>query len=308
MNTNRHKQIPWLFLLLAWILLLNVRTYAEANWKTYSRGYAAIHFHPEDEKNVRIILETLDNVLPIVSLNLGLTLNSDFDIYLASRPAEFGELTGWRLPAWSQGVAQPQRRRVVLKSPRFSGSQVDLGRAAVHEFIHILLYHEAGYVPIWLNEGLAVMLSGEGYFNQMELPQAAFARRLISFEEMETVLKFSPAKANLAYQQALSATQYLVKEFGWEQVRVLMRNIRSGLPFDQAFRKATGLWPDEFENEWGDQMRSQYRFAFLKDLNHLLFMIFGPLVIIGGVLMWFRRRRTIRRWDMEEKYYDYDDD
>ena len=269
--------------------------------------WVRIHYHQADDANVQQILEAVNFSYPRISENLGLKFTGEVDIYLSSQPAEFGELTDWKLPKWAQGVALTSKKTIVLKSPRYSGSTHDLSKAAVHEFVHILLANEVGWVPLWLNEGLAVMLSGEGYFNDRPLTSASITGRFIPFRDLERVLKFNWADAQLAYQQSLSATRYLVSEFGWEAMRSLLWGLQSGQKYDKAFMDATGLWPDEFENEWLKKMGGKFRYSALKDLDFYVGYIFVPLLFLGGFLMWFRRRRTLKRWAEEEQYYDYYD-
>lgn len=290
-----------LFLSFAWIHP------ALSEWMSMERGWVRIHYHQADAGNVEAIIDAVNSGRLNIESMLGVEYRGRFDIYLASKSAEFGELTGWKLPGWTQGVALTEERIVVLKSPKFSGSAMDLAKAAQHEFIHIFLAEEVGRVPLWLNEGLAVFLSGEGYFDARTLHQASLGRKIISFREMESVLQFDPLKAQLAYSQALSAVQYLVAEFGTQALKKIFSGLSSGKNFDRAFFEATGLWPDEFENEWMDKVQSDYRFAFLKDLTYYLSFIFGPLAILSGVFLWYRRRKTILRWKEEERHSDYAD-
>ncbi len=279
-----------------------------AEWTLEDRGWIKLYYHRSDAANVKNIIEAVLSGRETLKSTLGLDFQGEFYIFLASKSAEFGELTGWRLPEWTQGVAVPQQRRVVLKSPKFSGTGFDLSKAAVHEFVHIVIAEEVGDVPLWFNEGLAVFLSGEGYFDQKTLDQAALGRKILAFEEMESVLRFDPLKAQLAYSQSLSAVQYLVVEFGPDVLRRIFNGLKSGEKFDRSFFQATGLWPDEFETEWGGKVQSDYRFAFLKDLTHYLSFVFGPLAVIGGFFLWYRKRRIVKRWEREEKHSDFSDD
>jgi len=209
-------------------------------------------------------------------------------------------------------VAITSQNRVVLKSPKYSGTQVDLAKAAVHEFVHILLAKDVGRVPLWLNEGLAVMLSGEGYFEDMSLSKAAIAGKFIPFSQLEEVLKFDQQKAQLAYQQSLAGVQYLVGEFGWQRVSRLLLGIKAGTPYDRAFFEATGLWPDEFENEWLKNKGGMYKFYFLRDFSNVLWYTIVPILFLSAVVIaYFRHRRIKRRWKEEEEgdfeYGDYQD-
>lgn len=261
-----------------------------------------MHYHPDDARNVDHIVQVISDSYELTTQNLGISFTGKLDIYLAHNGGEFGNLTGWQLKPWVQGVAYPGDNKIVLKSPRWSGSQVDLGRAAVHEFVHILLGNEIGRIPRWLNEGLAVMLSGEIYFDDKALVSASMRGKFLSFDQIEKMMSFNKVNAALGYQQSLSATQYFVSEFGWLTVQRLLSNIKSGMDFDEAFFQATGLYVWEFELEWEQNRGKMHKLTFLKDLDHYLSFVFGPLVLLAGLLLWLRRRRIKRRWAMEEKY------
>ena len=297
--------------MLLWIVipfcLLVTPVRADDNFQVARYSWITIYYHESDVENVEAILQAIDFSYPRISENLGLKFNGEVQIFLASKPAEFGQLTDWKLPGWAQGVALTDKNWIVLKSPKFSGSQHDLSKAAVHEFVHILLAQEVGWVPLWLNEGLAVMLSGEGYFDDRALTNASITGKFIPFRDMEKVLKFNWTDAQLAYQQSLAATRYFVSEFGWGAMNSLLLGLKNDIRYDKAFMEATGLWPDEFENEWLTEVGGSYRFSILKDLGFYVSYIFVPLLFLGGVLMWIRKKKTIRRWEEEDEYYDYED-
>jgi len=279
----------------------------KGEWLVSTEDWVSVHHHESDAANVKAILDAVYFSYPDISDKLGLKFNGALEIYLASRPAEYGELTEWKLPVWSQGVAFTDKKMVVLKSPRYSGSQIDLSKAAVHEFIHILIANEVGRIPLWLNEGLAVMLSGEGYFDDRSLTQASFTGKFISLKEMERVLNFSPGEAQLAYQQALAITRYFAAQFGWEAVQKFLWGVKAGDDWEHAFMQATGLWMDEFENEWLKKMGGKYKYSALKDWNFYFSYVFLPLLALGGLFAYFRRRRIVKQWKREEDYYDYGD-
>ena len=289
------------------IFLLTFPVFGAQDWVVSSEEWVYVHHHPNETANVQAILDGVYFSYPQISENLGLKFTGTLNIYLASKPAEFGELTDWKLPSWAKGVAFPDQNKVVLKSPKYSGNQIDLARAAVHEFIHIMLATDAGKVPLWLNEGLAVMLSGEGYFDDRQLTNAAITGKFVPFRKMEQVLRFDPNSAQLAYQQALAATRYLVGEFGWSSVSRMLLGVKYGQSFDKAFFDATGLWPDEFEGEWIKLQGGRYKYSFLKNFDSYISYIFVPLLLLGGLAVYLRKRRIIKKWEREEQYFDFGD-
>lgn len=276
--------------------------------RVIKRDWIKIHFQQEDFGNVENIFSSISKNYPLISNNLGVKFSGELNIYLASGNSEFGELTGWRLPPWVQGVALPKENIIVLKSPRWSGSQVDLSKAAIHEFIHILIETDIGSLPRWMNEGLCVLMSGEIYFNESALSSAALSGKFLKFDQIENVMSFNTTNAALAYQQSLSATRYLVQQFGWNGIRRIISNLKHGDNFEDAFFNALGLQNWEFELEWEQKRGKPHRWMFLKDLNYYLGYVFGPLVLLTGGWLWFRRRRTLKRWRTEEWYDNYPDE
>lgn len=304
------KKFAHIFLFIAIVLLLSTNCFAYADeWQVSREDWVIVHHREADAANVQAILDAVYFSYPQISENLGLKFTGTLDIYLTERPSEFGELTDWKLPKWAQGVALTRENKVVLKSPKYSGTQIDLAKAAVHEFVHIMIANDVGGVPLWLNEGLAVMLSGEGYFDNMSLPHASLTKSFIPFSQLENVLKFDQNKAQLAYQQSLAGTQYLVEQFGWQRVSRLLLGIKAGIPYDKAFFEATGLWPDEFENEWLKNKGGTYKFYFLRDFSSVLWYTVVPILFISAVVIaFFRHRRIKRRWKEEEgEYFEYGD-
>jgi len=295
----------WITIIL--ILFSALPVFALSDWIVSTEEWVSVHHHPKETANVQAILDAVYFSYPLISENLGLKFTGKLEIYLASRPAEFGELTDWKLPAWAQGVAYSGKNMVVLKSPKYSGNRLDLAKAAVHEFIHILLATDVGRVPLWLNEGLAVMLSGEGYFDDRQLTSAAITGKFVPFRKMERVLKFDPGSAHLAYQQSLAATRYLVGEFGWGSVSKMLIGVKHGQAFDKAFFDATGMWPDEFEGEWIKLQGGRYKYSFLRHFDSYISYVFVPLLLLGGLAAYLRRRRILKRWEREEQYFDFGD-
>jgi len=295
----------WITIIL--ILFSALPVFAISDWVVSTEEWVSVHHHPKETANVQAILDAVYFSYPLISENLGLKFTGKLEIYLASRPAEFGELTDWKLPAWAQGVAYSGKNMVVLKSPKYSGNRLDLAKAAVHEFIHILLATDVGRVPLWLNEGLAVMLSGEGYFDDRQLTSAAITGKFVPFRKMERVLKFDPGSAHLAYQQSLAATRYLVGEFGWGSVSKMLIGVKHGQAFDKAFFDATGMWPDEFEGEWIKLQGGRYKYSFLRHFDSYISYVFVPLLLLGGLAAYLRRRRILKRWEREEQYFDFGD-
>lgn len=68
---------------------------------------------------------------------------------------------GVNLPKWVIGLSAGERIWILKKS-EWQNQKMDVSQLILHEFVHIALGHRIRRsVPIWLNEGLAVYLSGQ---------------------------------------------------------------------------------------------------------------------------------------------------
>ena len=77
-------------------------------------------------------------------------------------------ITGNRLPRWVIGLSAGKRIWVLDKS-KWENQKMDLAQLILHEFVHIAINGTVKKkVPVWLNEGLAVYLSGQYEDYQLE--------------------------------------------------------------------------------------------------------------------------------------------
>lgn len=77
-------------------------------------------------------------------------------------------ITGNRLPRWVIGLSAGKRIWVLDKS-KWENQKMDLAQLILHEFVHIAINGAVKKeVPVWLNEGLAVYLSGQYEDYQLE--------------------------------------------------------------------------------------------------------------------------------------------
>lgn len=68
---------------------------------------------------------------------------------------------GCLLPPWVIGLSAG-RRIWILRKSEWENRKIDMGQLILHEFVHIVLNTSMQKdVPLWINEGLAVYLSGQ---------------------------------------------------------------------------------------------------------------------------------------------------
>ena len=135
--------------------------------------------------------------------------------------------------------------------------------AISHEYMHYLIVKlTANKAPIWFHEGLAKYeetrwRNGPTYLSplyQSLLAQALADQKLIGFDKMEpSLVKLeTPEEVQLAYAQAASAVEFIIKTAGQEGLRKMMdrmaRSTTRGA--GEAIQDVLGMKFPQFEEQW----------------------------------------------------------
>lgn len=268
-----------------------------------------VHFHPQDSKNIPGVTRVLNTEYPVIQERLGVRKADEIKVFIAPTMQDFQQLSQASLPKWVGGFALPSQQMMVLKSPSFSKPMRELQNTAIHELVHLALESEMGdvIVPRWLNEGLAVTLSGEGAtLSKSILSWAILSGRLLDLMDIEHVLGMSAQDARLAYLESAMAVDDLRMQGGWDGVRDLLDQLKATEDFDSAMVRVYGVDETGFEWEFLKKIRHQYRWAILIDPMFYISAAFIPLLGLAGFMVWRRKRRILKEWEDEdqEQYWE----
>lgn len=205
------------------------------------------------------------------------------------------------------GVAQPDEGIIAVKAPNLAPAGADYQGTLRHELIHVLLARnsDGDNLPRWLNEGVAMALSGEHrWASSLRVGQMYVQGRLISYRDLFFVF-LAPGKEREfgdAYAQALSMTRYLMERLGEERFWRVIRATRTQ-SFGDALRAEASLSPAEFYDQW---VASLWKVALIFSLVSG-FSVFQLMAILT-VMAYLRKRRqgaaTVRAWEDEEEDED----
>jgi len=218
-------------------------------------------------------------------------------------------------PDWVSGFADGGSRTIVLFPERVSRYPDDSLRTLLHhEVTHVLVSEAAGGrpVPRWFNEGVATVAAREwGIEDRARYAAAVVGRGPRTTEALDQGFAEGGRRAARSYALSGAFVRWLRVEHGEPVPARILERLRRGMPFDEAFVRATG---ESLE-------RAEYRFFVREALWHT----WVPFLTSSGVL-WaaitalaliaIRRRRTKSaamrdRWDAEEERLadpDIDDD
>ncbi|MDG5816006.1 peptidase MA family metallohydrolase [Chitinispirillales bacterium ANBcel5] len=207
-----------------------------------------------------------------------------------------------RLPEWGGGGAIGTDS-IIIPVNRSPIMNMDFMQLTSHELVHIIVNRGFGrtYIPRWLHEGLAMVLSGEMPFEgQRLLSAAAWRGGLLSLDTIEYVNRFDASAAQLAYAQSHAAVLYLIEQYGIGGIEELLSAAYTRRGFPAALKTVYGLETLQYEAIVHDFINSRYRVTFLSD-ERLLWSLIVLLAITAIVVTRVRNRKKLREMEMQER-------
>jgi hypothetical protein len=161
-------------------------------------------------------------------------------------------------PMWADGLFDPVLGRIQIPMQDALADRAWLTRVLRHEFVHALLHDQFGpagsAVPTWLNEGLAMELSGDRWADPDQVMKQEFA--LIPLSTLEGAWGgLSSEAATIAYLEASSAVHYLINRFGMHRMQELLTHIKAKQALSAAMQSQLSLSYEQFQSRWMDQLQ-----------------------------------------------------
>ena len=269
--------------------------------ETLRRGLFLIEYPPGQERAAEQTLRILENAVTEFTPMLPAG-EAPIRVVVTDVSEEFTHYAAHFAGLDVVGLAQPTNNLIIVKAPRLRTPDSDYPGTLRHELVHLLLYRNVDYanLPQWLNEGLAMSLSNEFYWQSMfKIARMFIQNRIIPYRLLDDSF-YSPSdqmQFNDAYAQALSMTRYLRDELGedvfWSLIRAL-----ADQPFHKALENLAGMSVLEF---WNGYERALWKYAIIATMASGFF--FQPAAILL-IIAYIRRRRIAqdiyRRWEEEE--------
>lgn len=224
---------------------------------------------------------------------LRLIVVSGAEAFTASLPGQ--------APSWGAGLALPGARTLVVRVDGVG----DPFQTLRHELAHLAL-HEAvrGRLPLWFDEGYAVLAAGElGRLRVLELNLALAGGRVPTFRELDRELRAGPVAASHAYALAGTALAFMARSHPSGTLGPLLNRLERGEPFADAVAAATGRSLDQLEEAWRRDTKRRY--------GLVVWLVAGGgwlvlgVVLVAGIALRRRRDRPRRAaldigWDLPD--------
>jgi len=158
-----------------------------------------------------------------------------------------------RSPSWAGAIFDG---RIKIPAGGVYEKTAELEKAVFHEYTHALVRKlSKGRAPTWLNEGLAQYEEGrdtDGYRDYLKNVASTGRLRLKYLEG--SFMRLDSRSAALAYLISLSATRYMIREFGIFSVKRLLEKLGEGLTLDAAMRESVYMGYEDFEKSWVESL------------------------------------------------------
>jgi hypothetical protein len=280
-------------------------------FNTYDGGWLRLAFPPSKRHRVQPLIVDADAFREQLRELFGYPVLNQVSVHVGRTPGEMATLAppGSPFPKYAEGVAYPGLGLILLTiDPKYPNTDHDLGEVFRHELAHLALHEalEGHHVPLWLNEGFAIHLSGESSLARMQtLWTATLAETLMPLSQLDQNFPDDIVQTPIAYAESADVVRYLLRTRYNQRFVAMLRRVRSGQPFATAMTDAYGfevygVGENSLEDEWRRDVAKRYSFW------PVLFS--GSMVWIGAlglfVVGYYRRRKqqrvTLDRWAVEE--------
>jgi hypothetical protein len=232
----------------------------ERNFATRESSHFTVKFDGgEDYETWTRVLEVLEDAYRDIGQKFGYFPSKPIMVVLHTTNT-FQTATG--SPAWADALYDQILGRIQIPTQGALTDEKWLARVLRHEFVHALLHErmgvQAGRLPTWLNEGLAMQLAGDPWPDIDLLVRGDI--RLIPLNLLEGGWGgLSTEAATVAYLEGNSATLYLIDRFGMNMVGEILGHLKAGQSIAAAMQDKLFIPYDQFQRQWVENLNEKLR-------------------------------------------------
>lgn len=225
------------------------------DWKTLTGNVVRVHWYDGNQAFGQRALDIGEEAVERAQTLLGVTETDPIDFFIYADRDKFYSVIGAGLQENVGGLALKDIRTLFANIAPSTVADPWVGIVVPHELTHIVFstatanaYHEPVH---WLNEGLADYLAqGFDAGARSNVRGAADRGDLMPLSAIVGQFPSPPDRFSLAYDEAVSAIDYLVRTYGQDALVKLIRSYADGVSDDAAFTAALGVDTAGFEAGW----------------------------------------------------------
>jgi hypothetical protein len=254
-------------------------------WAVISGGNINLHYYSGGSSFGKALHDAAAQALVRLSRDVGLQPEKPVDIFIYANTDDLKASILYE-PTWVGGQAYPGNNIVIIG---VSPDQLDWGKSTeAHELTHVLVGHLTfsclGFVPTWLNEGLAMY--GEGgpqAAEQAQFDQAVAANQLLALRSLTGNFSEEADRATLSYTESYSVVNFLIATYGRDKMTALLNGLRDGQTGDEALQAVYGFDVDGLEDAWRSSIGAAPRPGMANPTPAATPTVVPTIVPVGGV-------------------------
>jgi hypothetical protein len=234
-------------------------TFPHAEVVELAGARVVVAYGPEDAETVEKVVAAVTESLPRIAVWGTLEVPVEVRIYPDHEALEIA--VGRRGYSWLRAWARYDE--ILLQSPRtfdlFERGAANLAELLTHELTHCLMYQQAASreawraqdrtIPIWFREGMASYTARQGH-RRLSEGRLSDWRARTGKNPLADASGLYQNEPEIAYAAAHWAFAFLVERYGADSVRKILRTMRSGHTFPEAFVDVLGIRRETFEAEY----------------------------------------------------------
>ena len=225
---------------------------ARFTWQKIAADKLTVYWYEGNESFGREILTTAQDAVARLSSDTGAYLKEPVRFYIY---ASSTDLRGSMIfpQEWTGGVSFTRYGCIAIG---ISTANLEWGKRAVaHELTHMVTHQMTlnpyNDIPVWLEEGLAMVNEGpiQSQFSSA-LARAISDKKLLSVQTLASPFSAYADVSYLSYAESYSVVDYLIRKYGKDAMLQLLEAFRQGSTYDGALKKVYGLDTKSLNAEW----------------------------------------------------------
>jgi hypothetical protein len=180
-------------------------------------------------------------------------------------------------PRWGVALALPAQRMIAIRADAPNPLA-----ALRHELAHLALRRVVQVrVPLWFQEGYAVVAAGEwGRLSALQLNLAVVRGAVLDLPRLDAALRRSAGEAETAYALAGSAVAFLARLHPSGDLAPLLARLQAGQAFEAAVLATTGYTLEQLDRVWRSDVRRRHGWLVWLGAGGLWLLVSGLVVVV----------------------------
>jgi hypothetical protein len=229
-------------------------------WQKLESNRLSLYWYQGDRAFGEALFDQANKTLDQIETEAGVQVAMPVKIFIYGSFVDLRDAIAVGSQEWTGGQAFTEQGVVVIG---VSPNDLDYGLAATpHELTHLVIHQATdnpfGDIPRWLDEGLAVYMSGEleadwrGYRDLVK--SAARQDRLMTLQTLSSSFPADPEQAGLAYAQSGLVVEFIIDQYGQDAMAQLLDIFSEGALYDESLTEALGVDTWGLDNAWREAM------------------------------------------------------